>query len=694
MEEDKTDGTARRIGMEEAEAGGWLEQTQRLCSIQQSLSEIPLGGLAAFISRLVAENKALRIKCREQGAMLAQYRKQYGTPTERKETAAAPSSNTPLKDTEELMNATPTRKRQRTSSLLHQERCASPTSCSISQLMLQLEASASPILPTATTRGFPNTIDTLITNDKKEGKFEEENDGEEESTTVTGNKRFAARKLEWELQQTQAPMGVSEDMDSDAGEKRGKPCEERKNEMEEQQRVRVSSPQKTASQQKASESDSSLDLFSTSSIMSRLAGNHADDGVGIGGAKELKEEEKEKHHKEKEAHGHCANAHKAATFPQRKDIMKQMRDRREKKKELKRSGPSTIGSGQVIDVDALPSLELLPPADAADTNHGVNKHEHDGDDGSDNKSLDPFSNFGFSSQDEMEIAEDGDGQQKKAKKGESEEELQRSKKQERRKRRDRQRRTERKAKMKEEKEEEYAVVYINSTSGSSEEEKENARSFDIRALRVAPNTTPRTSPTNSVLSTPKSTPSMTAPTTIAARKTPPSGSGRVNPFLMDVLPLKEFREGKKSPEAETERRNSYDKGLAFAATTTGGGGRGSAIFITSEEEGEEEKTLEPTRGQKPSSRNVLNSSGSRHNTPNFAHVAVVRKKAERELLPAHECEQCKKWYDAMAEAKGGEDQQDRQHRVDACSRHKCLYAAPPTPPHYWDMGFPGDTQEE
>ncbi|KAL6052943.1 DNA endonuclease rbbp8 [Balamuthia mandrillaris] len=678
--------------MEEAEAGGWLEQTQKLCSIQLSLSEIPpLGGLAAFISRLVAENKALRIKCREQEAMLAQYRKQYGAPTEREET---PSSNTTPKDSEELMNATTTRKRQRTSSSLRQERCASPTSCSISQLMLQLEASASPILPTATTRGLPKTIDTPITNDKKEGNFEEEKE-EEEDNTVTGNKRFAARKLKWEQQQTQAPMGVSEDSDSDAGgEKRGKPCEEREDEMEEQQRVRVSSPQKTTSQQKASESDSSLDLFSTSNIMGRLAGNHADDGVGIGGVKELKEEDKEKHHKEKEAYGHYANAHKAATFPQRKDIMKQMRDRREKKKELKRSGPSPIGSGPVIDVDALPSLELLPPANAADTNYGVTKHEHDGDGGSDNKSLDPFSNFGFSSQDEMEIAEDGDGQQKKAKKGESEEELQRRKKQERRKRRDRQRRTERKAKMKEEREDEYAVVYINSTSGSSEEEKENARSFDIRTLRVAPNTTPRTSPTNSVLSTPKSTPSMTAPTTIAARKTPPSGSGKANPFLMDVRPLKEFREGKKSPEAETERSNSYDKGLAFAATTTGGGGRGAAIFITSEEEEEEGKTLEPTRGLKSSSRNVLNSSGSRHNTPNFAHVAVVRKKAERELLPAHECEQCKKWYDAMAEAKGGEDQQDRQHRVDACSRHKCLYAAPPTPPHYWDMGFPEDDTQE
>ena len=93
----------------------------------------------------------------------------------------------------------------------------------------------------------------------------------------------------------------------------------------------------------------------------------------------------------------------------------------------------------------------------------------------------------------------------------------------------------------------------------------------------------------------------------------------------------------------------------------------------------------------------------------FAHVEVVRKKAERDLLPAHECSECEKvggkfnilstffltffpflqWYDAL---RG--DGVDRSNLVNTCSRHKHLYARPSTPPHFWDMDFPETEREE
>lgn len=69
----------------------------------------------------------------------------------------------------------------------------------------------------------------------------------------------------------------------------------------------------------------------------------------------------------------------------------------------------------------------------------------------------------------------------------------------------------------------------------------------------------------------------------------------------------------------------------------------------------------------------------------YARVEVVRKKDERAVLPGHECEECAKFYDAIRE--GGLDF-DRKLFVNNCSRHRSAYAAPDTPPHFWDLSFP------
>uniref|UniRef100_A0A4W5K1A7 DNA endonuclease RBBP8 n=1 Tax=Hucho hucho TaxID=62062 RepID=A0A4W5K1A7_9TELE len=65
----------------------------------------------------------------------------------------------------------------------------------------------------------------------------------------------------------------------------------------------------------------------------------------------------------------------------------------------------------------------------------------------------------------------------------------------------------------------------------------------------------------------------------------------------------------------------------------------------------------------------------------FAHVEVVRKKAERRKLKGHTCKECEIYYADLSEA-------ERVKKLSACSRHRFRYLPPSTPEHFWEVGFP------
>ncbi|KAL9181314.1 hypothetical protein ACHAXT_010119 [Thalassiosira profunda] len=67
--------------------------------------------------------------------------------------------------------------------------------------------------------------------------------------------------------------------------------------------------------------------------------------------------------------------------------------------------------------------------------------------------------------------------------------------------------------------------------------------------------------------------------------------------------------------------------------------------------------------------------------PSFAFQEVVRGKKDREALPGHECEECKRFMDAV-----GRDY-DRDALVQGCSRHRSRCAPPLTPPGFWNLTF-------
>ena len=78
------------------------------------------------------------------------------------------------------------------------------------------------------------------------------------------------------------------------------------------------------------------------------------------------------------------------------------------------------------------------------------------------------------------------------------------------------------------------------------------------------------------------------------------------------------------------------------------------------------KSTSITNPYKKETRTKVNEDGK----PSFAYKEVVRKRAERSCLPAHDCEECKKFFDAL-EALGGNI--DRDEIINNCSRHRARH---------------------
>ena len=70
----------------------------------------------------------------------------------------------------------------------------------------------------------------------------------------------------------------------------------------------------------------------------------------------------------------------------------------------------------------------------------------------------------------------------------------------------------------------------------------------------------------------------------------------------------------------------------------------------------------------------------------FKYREVVRGREARAALPAHECEACRKFNDAVY-AQTGADMPEREEMVKACSRHRARFAPELTPADFWETDF-------
>lgn len=79
-------------------------------------------------------------------------------------------------------------------------------------------------------------------------------------------------------------------------------------------------------------------------------------------------------------------------------------------------------------------------------------------------------------------------------------------------------------------------------------------------------------------------------------------------------------------------------------------------------------------------------------TRGYKYVEPIRKKSERENLKGIECNQCKKFYDAVLadnvdEGSNGNKRQFRCEHHDGVSRHRYRFPPPLTPEGFWNIGF-------
>uniref|UniRef100_A0A7N0T6C5 DNA endonuclease activator Ctp1 C-terminal domain-containing protein n=1 Tax=Kalanchoe fedtschenkoi TaxID=63787 RepID=A0A7N0T6C5_KALFE len=75
----------------------------------------------------------------------------------------------------------------------------------------------------------------------------------------------------------------------------------------------------------------------------------------------------------------------------------------------------------------------------------------------------------------------------------------------------------------------------------------------------------------------------------------------------------------------------------------------------------------------------------------YKYIEPVRKKAERDNLKGVECNQCKKFFDAVLPNGGSNYKNLRCEHHDGVSRHRYKYTPPMTPEGFWNIGF--DTEK-
>ncbi|RLN65187.1 hypothetical protein BBJ28_00020370 [Nothophytophthora sp. Chile5] len=69
----------------------------------------------------------------------------------------------------------------------------------------------------------------------------------------------------------------------------------------------------------------------------------------------------------------------------------------------------------------------------------------------------------------------------------------------------------------------------------------------------------------------------------------------------------------------------------------------------------------------------------------FAYVEVVRHRETRDALPAHDCGECRKYYEALG---GLVTEEDAAALKRKCSRHRARFEPYQTPDDFWRLSFP------
>ena len=154
-------------------------------------------------------------------------------------------------------------------------------------------------------------------------------------------------------------------------------------------------------------------------------------------------------------------------------------------------------------------------------------------------------------------------------------------------------------------------------------------------------------------------------------------------------------------DASLRRANSGDSQLWGATQVRGGDARGGDAYAT--EDRRIFKLGVPQTDRRPGAVTIGGDENAAGGFPEgrfparggkervVKFVEVVRKRSEREKLPAFTCEECDKFYAAAGLTGASRPNDACQHRppgtADDWSRHRARWAPPPAPKGYWNLGF-------
>jgi hypothetical protein len=163
--------------------------------------------------------------------------------------------------------------------------------------------------------------------------------------------------------------------------------------------------------------------------------------------------------------------------------------------------------------------------------------------------------------------------------------------------------------------------------------------------------------------------------------------------------------GPRGNEHSTDRSNGTDRAIQQLQSQSGSNLRGSFNSYahpdnrSNQKNRAEQQMLCQPVGKKPlagaaaaddDDDDDLFNDDDEDDRPKYAYQEVVRKKAEREALPAHDCPECAQFRAVVMSGKGKDV--FNEDEIMACSRHRSRAPPPSTPPQYWELSFADEVE--
>ncbi|GMI52774.1 hypothetical protein ScalyP_jg7264 [Parmales sp. scaly parma] len=151
-------------------------------------------------------------------------------------------------------------------------------------------------------------------------------------------------------------------------------------------------------------------------------------------------------------------------------------------------------------------------------------------------------------------------------------------------------------------------------------------------------------------------------------------------LVNDLLPLMAVFDGENENEEDTEL-NVVELNEVVEKENRKSGGNSKKRGREKEEKKEEEEEEEEEEIDTTTAKIKKSKAGT--------STSEVVRDEKRRALPAHDCEECKKFYDAICD---GNSEFNKSDLMKHCGRHRSKFTPDMTPEGFWEMSFTDEVQ--